>query len=325
MRSILALLLLNFSVSAWAITPLHFNEAKPAEAFSVLKPLPFGPNFLRFTTSSTDTYRIGDEWGKIPYSAKDAADPEISKMAKATARVDGGTGFYIGYFGGKFVMATNHHVCPSEIDCMGVNVRFTALNKSFAIREFYGSWPEVDLALFAIEVPVMADQALLNSVASPFNFASPLYRGQELATIGYGVGGNPARQLVVNQDTDCIVFSDKNEFRLMADPDDLNPGPYKAWSFANGCDVSHGDSGSAMIDRNTGEVVGIIWTGRIPKSEKVQHSDYLNNLLQTPTEDVWKELSYAVPAFKIGEYLGELLTSGTLEPSTAAVLEDILN
>ncbi len=325
MRALFVLIALSFSLSAWAITPLNFGLPNSADSFSIENPLPMGGRFFKFSTSSTDTYRIGDEWGKIPYSAKDALDPEISKMAKATAKVGGGTGFYIGLYNGRYVMATNHHVCPSEFDCMGINVRFTALNKAFTVKEFYGTWPEVDLALIAIEVPTLADQALLNSVASPFDFANELYRGQELATIGYGVGGNPARELVVNQDADCVVFSDKSEFRLMADPDDLNPGPYKAWSFANGCDVSHGDSGSAMMDRNTGAVIGIIWTGRIPKSAKVQNSAYLDALLQNPTEDVWKELSYGVPAAKIGEFLNKLVVSGTLEPATAAVLEDILN
>jgi hypothetical protein len=324
MKSFLVLILLNFSVSAWAITPLHFDGVT-GPSVSALKPPPSQSNFLRFATSNTDTYRIGDEWGKIPYSAKDAADPEISKMAKATARVGGGTGFYIGLYNGRYVVATNHHVCPSAGDCMGVAARFTTLGKAFKINRFYGTWPEVDLALFSVDVPTVADQALLDSVASPFDFDNQLKRGQELATIGYGVGGNPNRALVVNQDSDCVVFSDSGEFRLMADPDDLNPGPYKAWSFANGCDVSHGDSGSAMIDRNTGAVVGIIWTGRIPKSEKVQQSDFLANLLKSPTEDVWKELSYAVPAAKIGEFLSNLTASGTLDADTTAVLNDVLN
>ena len=89
----------------------------------------------------------------------------------------------------------------------------------------------------------------------------------------------------------------------MPDPDALNPGTYDAWSFANGCDVSHGDSGSAMVDRKTGKPIGLIWTGKIPKSPKVQQSQYLNEILQKQSPEIWTELSYAVPAAKIREVL----------------------
>src|SRR5690606_34729203 len=98
------------------------------------------------------------------------------------------------------------------------------------------------------------------------------------------------QDLVANQDNDCIVYSETDDVRFMADPDDLNPGDYSVWSFANGCDVSHGDSGSAMVDRNTGEIVGIIWTGRIPKDKKVQDPAYLDSIYSSSSEDVWKQL-----------------------------------
>lgn len=325
MRYFLSLFLFSVSFSANAITPKDLNDlysVRFANDGAIQLGAQARPLALNFSVS--DTYRIGDEWGKQPYSTKDASDPEVSKMAQATARVGGATGFYLGFFGGRHVMATNYHVCESESDCLGTLVRFTVLNRAYSVSRFYGSWSDVDLALFAIDVPTQEDAAILASVASPFDFQNELYRGQELVTIGYGVGSNPGRQLVVNQDSDCVVFSDAKEFRYMGDPDDLNPGPYKAWSFANGCDVSHGDSGSAMMDRQTGHVVGIIWTGKIPKSAKVQDSQFLKDLLKTPTEDVWKELSYAVPAFKIGEYLTDLSQSGTLAPDFQAVLEDMM-
>ena len=90
----------------------------------------------------------------------------------------------------------------------------------------------------------------------------------------------------------------------MRDPDDLNTGPNKVWSFALGCEVSHGDSGSSIVNRLTGEVIGIIWTGRIPKAERVQRTSHLDLILDENDQDeIWGQLSYAVPAEKIKDFL----------------------
>lgn len=317
MKLLLAVLSASLLVSpAFAITPSAWYPQLGGRSGFLSVPL---------APSLSDTYRIGDEWGKHPVSAKDVEDKNILRMSQATARVTGATGFFIGVFDGKYVMASNHHVCPEASACLGTQARFTALSKQFTITEFYGTWTDVDLSLFAIEVTNPADQELLKSVASPFVFNNKLHRGQQLVTIGYGVGSNPTRAQVIGKDSDCKVFSAEGEFRFMGDPDELNPGPYKAWSFANGCDVSHGDSGSAMMDAQTGEVIGIIWTGKIPKDPKVQTSAFLDALMANPTEDVWKELSFGVPAAKIGEFLTDLTKSGTLDADTARVLNDILN
>src|SRR3712207_6050691 len=109
----------------------------------------------------------------------------------------------------------------------------------------------------------------------------------------------------------------------MADPDELNPGPYKAWSFSHACDISHGDSGSAMVDRRTGEVVGIVWTGRIPKSAEYQNSATLMELLRLPQPAIWNQLSYAVPAVKMAEVLKAALPK--LPGNTQLVLKALLN
>ena len=336
MRILFSLILLSYSFSAHAITPKNLDEILNISDFFQNVPgleradqlgapsTSQRPQLYRFKATLSDTYRIGDEWGKRPYSEKNQYSEPVLRMAQATARVGGATGFYLGEFAGRHVMATNYHVCESERDCLGTLVRFTALGRSYTINRFFGSWSDVDLALFTIDVPNAKDASLLQSVASPFDFSNSLYRGQPLATVGFGVGSNPGRAMVINEDSDCVVFSDANEFRFMADPDDLNPGPYKAWSFANGCDVSHGDSGSAMIDRETGQVVGIIWTGKIPKSSFVQSSKFLKDLLASPNEVVWKELSYAVPSQKIGDYLKELLAKKALPQDAEIVVSEML-
>ena len=308
---------LVFALPAHAITPKEFfKESLYAPANLVLEALSFD-----------DRYRLGDEWGKKPVTEEDLKSNEhFRRMALATAKVrGGGTGFYIGEYNGEYVMATNHHVCEDYDVCSGSRaINFTQIGFVTKVNRFYGSWPEIDLALFSIVVDSEEKKTQLNLVASPFAFAQDLYRGQKLLTIGYGIANNDARVMVANQDSDCVVFSGDAEYRFMGDPDEINPAPYDAWSFASGCDVSHGDSGSAMMDRETGQVIGIIWTGRIPKSEKVQTSQYLQELLKTPTEEIWEELSYGVPAVKMKSYLTEQIANGAVADDIKVVLEKIL-
>ncbi len=323
MKKFLFVLVLAFNAQAYAVTPEGLLSGE------MLLDNWRGQfhNLLR-GTGLDDRYQIGEEWGKKPVTPADLdSDVFFKRMAMATARVrSGGTGFFIGQYNGRYVMATNHHVCPSSDSCMVPSVtRFPLLGEmqNDAV-EFYGSWPEIDLSLFAIKVTDVQAESL-KAVASPFSFGDELHRGQRLVTIGFGIADNPQRRMVANRDVDCVVFSGEAEYRLMADPDALNPGEYKAWSFANGCDVSHGDSGSAMMDRDTGRVIGIIWTGRIPKDPKVQSAAYLQDLLSQPTEDVWTQLSYGVPAVHMKPYLEGLLKQGRIAPEHTATIRLILD
>jgi len=272
-------------------------------------------------------YQIGPEWGKKDVTQKmlDSETPVFNRTAKSTAYFGSATAFYLGKFNGKHVMATNYHVLSSGWQCSYNKANFDIYDKSFKCIEFLGAWSDVDFALFVIDVRHPDDEAFLQSVAMNMGFHTPIYKGQELLTIGHGIAGNPAMSLVAGQDNDCKVFSEAGDVRFMADPDDVNPGDYKVWSFANGCDVSHGDSGSAMVDRNTGDIVGIIWTGRIPKTPKVRSEEYLQQIYKDNSNDIWKELSYAAPSTKIYEVLNRYLQNSNLPADKADTLRSILN
>jgi hypothetical protein len=273
-----------------------------------------------------NTYRLGSEWGKRPVtkSSLREATPAFRRAALATARAGGATSFYLGRFADKHVMATNHHVFPTAGRCQSGSIRFPLLGKDFRCSEFLGTWTNIDLSLFVIDVQKASDAGALEEVGANFDFSSPLRKGQPLVTVGFGVADNPLRQLVGNDDSDCKVFSPDDTFRLMADPDRLNPGTYEAWSFANGCDVSHGDSGSAMVDRDTGLPVGLIWTGRIPKAASVQDSLFLDELIDKQSSEVWEELSYGVPAAKIKSELLDTIAAPGTQPSVRVVLEALV-
>ena len=259
-------------------------------------------------------YQIGSEWGKKPFSEERADEIEdgYHRAALAAARVGGATGFVLGEFGGAIVVATNHHVLPHR--CPRGDIRFPLLKISGRCELFLGTWKEVDLSLVTIQLQRRgSDREKLLEQARNFDFDNDLYAGQELVTAGFGVANNPFSRLMVNSDSDCVVLSETNDFRKMPDPDALNPGPDEVWSFANGCDVSHGDSGSAMVDRSTGKVVGIIWTGKIPKESRIQDSEYVQGLLGSGSEEIWTQLSYGAPAAKILPLLEESAQSSESE------------
>ena len=309
MNAKLWLFLAFLPVSALAV---DFGGSSPKTGFGTL-------------LAGTDDYRLGDEWGKRPVSDESlkSARPAFRRAALATAQTGGATGFFLGKFDGAYVMATNHHVFPRDFSCLGNTIRFPLLGVMATCEKFLGTWPEIDLALFTIKVVNPADGAKLESVAANFQFRENVRPGQKLLTIGFGVAGNNGRQVMANEDSDCSVFSKEGDYRLMADPDRWNPGSYRAWSFALGCDVSHGDSGSAIVDRESGRVVGIIWTGRIPKNPAVQSSQTLAQLFRSGDEMIWQELSYAVPAPKIKEVL-ERVVSGSLPEESRRILQALI-
>ena len=271
----------------------------------ILSPL-FALGLFNASDYDPKIYQLGSGWQKSPVTAEvmNHASRVFQVTALNTAQVAGGTGFYLGKFNGFHVVATNHHVCETGAQCLDGPLKFALLGKTYKLTKWIGTFKDIDLTLMAFEAPV-ADEIALEKIARNFAFQTHLYPGQKLLTIGFGVAGNPTRALVFNQDDDCQVMSGANEYRQLKDPDEMNPMPDAVWSFASGCDVSHGDSGSAMVDRNTGELIGILWTGRTPKNEKFQNSKFLSDLLTHPTADIWTELTYAVPATKMADSIYE--------------------
>jgi hypothetical protein len=284
------------------------------------------PYTLYKNTGEIADYQMGHDWGKkkVTPAALGVASQVFKRTAQATAYLPvGGTAFYLGKFSGQHIIATNFHVCPTERDCVGTIATFGLLHKKFKIAKLFVSIPDVDIALLGLEV-APGDEKALQDVAKNFAFKRAISKGIELLTIGFGIAGNAKNELVANQDTDCKVFSRNAEYKLIFDPDQFNPGMYKAWSFAHGCDISHGDSGSALVEKRSGEIIGIVWTGKFPKSEVVKTSESMKRLLDMSDPQVWTELSYGVPAVKIGEYLKQLSTSSRTDEPTKAMLVELL-
>ena len=303
--------LVGLTSTAQAVTPQDFRSGREdIRRSSISRPSSLG-------YGDPADYQIGSQFGKHPVTS-----PELSRETNAfkrtvkfTAHVGGATGFFLGRFNDELVMATNHHVIPDASRCRGTKVEFKNLKIRTECERGLGSWPEIDLALFTIRADTARQASALEAVAQNFNFGAAPEAGTDLMTMGFGVAGNPMTKLMANKDSDCQVFSRPGDIRLMADPDQYNPASYKAWSFAIGCEVSHGDSGSAIVDRNTGAVIGIVWTGAIPKKGDVQNSSKIQQWLRANDAKIWKELTLAVPASKIHEYLNAYVKSKPRIPS----------
>lgn len=329
----LAVLLVTsaFASTVFGRESVHFSKStQPSSPAFVPKlgsgtPLSLDSVLEDFALTGVRDYQIGDEWGKkwVDPSTLSQKDPIFVRAVQATAFFNSATAFYLGCFSGTHVMATNHHVLGSQSECEGRTVHFSLRKAKYRCDEMIGSWPEIDLALFTLKSSNSAD-ADLKSYAGGFDFSGSLDEDTPLLTAGYGIAGNASRQMMVNENNDCRVVSGQNEFRFMDDPDRFNPADYKAWSFATGCSVSHGDSGSAIVNRKSGAVVGLIWTGAIPKDSKIQSSQFIRELQNRDDEEIWSLLTYAVPALKIKDKLNEALISGELSARHKLIVQDIL-
>ncbi len=270
------------------------------------------PSAALASFSSVLDYQIGPTWGKVIVTRDSLAkeSPAFQRAAKATARVrlgfGGATAFVIGEKDGKTILATNHHVIQDQAGCNSAKISFEMLNIiNLRCDRLIKTSTDLDLTIFSISGLSQAQQETLRTVSKSFD-PGETRKGTKLLTVGYGVAGNDGQKnLMSGQDSDCKTFSPDGEVRYMADPDTFNPGPYKTWMFATGCDVSHGDSGSAIVDRETGDVVGILSTGKIPKDKVVREAGFLSRIFDDVSEEVWMELTYAVPASKIVEIFSQ--------------------
>ena len=252
-----------------------------------------------------------------------------------------GTSFYVGKntHDGKtyYIMATNYHtpcgtstVCDRNINPIGTSrsvyngyVSFPVYGYGFNYISFIGAWWDIDFALYAFEIyggprnKRVRDINLTNAKLE-FDFTSDIYPGQELVMAGYGENHNPKNATYPNKgtnslmfgfDKDCKVFSPRNDFPKQMDPYTLNPASYSVFSFAHGCEASAGDSGSPVLDRKTGKVVGITWTGaaKANTNSNIKNSEYIHTNYMNK-KDAFENLVLAVPAPKIKTFLEDWVT-----------------
>lgn len=250
------------------------------------------------------SYQVGEFWSKKHIAS---ASKRVQVLKEAVGEVGArATLFYIGEYGDKHFAITNYHVCPAEKSnrCLDQRVSFFYF-KNKRGKSLEGKIIDVPLTVKNLDLSLVEisfkniDQ--FDKYPTPLKISSSRpYLNQKLISIGYGSYNNEYGVLMIEEDSfECQVFSRQN--RLLKDPDTYNPIDYKVRSFLHGCDVSHGDSGSPIIDRDSLEVVGLLWSGKYPKHDSVSQADFD----KLPIEFLWGELNYASPGHLIYEELDE--------------------
>lgn len=270
----------------------------------------------------------------------------LQKAALSAAEFGTGSAFYIGEFEGRHIMGTNAHVMMAFADevswtaedynqnleesCKifpGVPesepkyIRFSLVEKEYDCKRLLGVWPEIDFALFEIEVK---DGFSFKNMGVSLAQNKKHHKDQALSMYSYGSYLNPGSldfSLASSEGELCRVFSD--EERLLSDSDENEDG---VWSFATGCDISTGDSGSAIIDSKTGLITGVIWAGAGEKSAQAKEDTHLLKILKSEVDGeelVWSQMNYGVPILKIlGGIEKDLKTK---QPQDQKVLKAVLS
>lgn len=278
-----------------------------------MKQLLFIITLLSSTYVSASSYlQVGDDYSKESYSDvyKSTDNDNIKKLIENTVlintttakgRTGRGSGFYLGVHRGQDLFLTNNHVLTKkecESSSNGATISFLKKGlkvgkvKCSKVLASYGEKQESDMTLFTVQRDSLRGM-LGTGLEIDFHF-SPV-AGTLLVQNGFGIKGrvrsrSAERMLTrysanVAMDSDCLIVSPDNKL-------DYSSQHHVKNSFATGCDTARGDSGSAVIDRQTGRVVGLIWaqgSSNVKSSKKLR-----DELIGTNHERVWDSMSYAI-------------------------------
>ena len=267
----------------------------------------------------------GDQWGRVPVTSQllNQGDAVLQAVFHSTVRVNGATATYLGLFAGSPVLMTARHVMPDQDSCTGRTVTFyespgqggTLQKLPFTCDRLLGAWDQVEISLFSVATSAQS-LALLESRGLKPGFDAPVSQFAELVTMGHGGEQNPQELLTVDQGPDCYVASASDDFRFRDGA---------IWSIALGCNDSAGDSGSPVVDRKSGALLGIVWGGHTDKLPELADSRYLRSLATSESPLLWEQLNYASPMRVVGAMFRYLLQNGqALDSQLRETLTDLL-
>jgi hypothetical protein len=250
-------------------------------------------------------FSIGPTWDALKVSSEflfERNDFLTARLAANTVKVTTvhrtGTGFYLGKHLGHHIIATTAHGLVNVPSCKfsTVLIQFPMAKKVYTCKELIGIWADVDYAMLALKAEPEEDEffATLNPLKLAPLSGNPL-QGTPLMSMGFGSVLNNDNQLTLKEDRYCTNLSP--QFARMNNGDERIPR--KIPSFAVGCDLSPGDSGSALVDKENGRVVGMVWSIMKPKSPFVKSAAFLEDILSQSEPNVWEDFGYAVPVSSI--------------------------
>jgi len=241
-------------------------------------------------SSDSGVFWIGQDWSRqfVTQEYFNQQPSSIQKLILHTAKIDTRKGHGTGIYLGRGLMLTNSHVVRGR-ECRNLTIQIWNQSESVSCRKILWSDRDVDAAIIEID-----DQSLYHLEGYRLNNRRNLPRFTErVATAGFGTTLNPNLSMTIDSSSECTVVSN-NEMRFMPPPG-TSPGlAYNVWAIPLTCDTSPGDSGAAVIDRDSGELVGLIFGGRLRKNHQI-------NIGSINYQDamIWDQLSYAIPIREI--------------------------
>lgn len=263
-------------------------------------------------------YKIGHRWDRfVPTDFQISADPQVNFLVTHEFMINEGSSFYLGEFAGRHVFATNSHILPDEKSCKGFWIRNDVMpgkNSTFQCKEVIARYPDIDLALFTSTDPDTLQAEFLKTHKLQFDFSKNIPSGTRLLTVGHGLYrlmfSRPNKNKMypsINLSEECVLGEDTATARKISDPDAIGYDlTSSVWSIPHGCETSHGDSGSPLINAKSLRVVGINWSMGNFKPKNLEYKSMTAG-------QRWELSSMAVPAWKIREKFVEILDSGQLD------------
>lgn len=282
--------------------------------------------FISFS-SLASTIQIGDEYSKTPWREayqqsglpfiKDHIENTVLINTPAARGVGRGTGFYIGIHQGRHLFLTNAHVLGSH-ECRGTTITFLKSNltpgrascEKILVSLFKRD--ESDMTLFSVNENQLKDFAG-KGLELDLDFSPRA--GQMLMQYGFGIKSIPrfrdAEQAQraftgnANIDSDCAVISPNDVLQTVPDMS----GKLVHHNISIGCDVTGGDSGSAIVDRETGRVVALLWASGINPRERdrISSADLWASVIGSEDPRIWKNFAFAISMKKLKPILAPYL------------------
>lgn len=262
-----------------------------------------GPSGSNTPAYTANDFQIGETWDARPLSLETLHDENnfivsrmASNIAQITTPIAKGTAFYLGRHNGSHLMATNAHVLKNILSCRvsPVIFRFTIFGVTMKCDSIITIRRDIDFALLSVETNDVSQSFLEELNPLKFAFDRDVNRNVPVYTAGYGEFLNPEGKMTLKDDRDCRIYSKTNDFRKLLDPEKIESK--KIPSMAVGCDISPGDSGSPIVNRVSGEVMGIIWSTQTPKPITMRSRLFLDNLQNDPEPEIWEHMAYGIPA-----------------------------
>ena len=278
--------------------------------------------YLLLMQVSFGGYRqIGDHYSrKNAISSYKSAEKNIQKLiansvlinSKRRTGVNRGTGFYLGEHKGKHLVLTNSHVMQKD-ECKGAIVHFMTpghgdikFSCEKILLNLYKN-QKSDLTLFSINLN--PDKILGKGLAIDF-FSTPI-SGEALALVGFGLKRAPRINAnlklkrfspLLSMDDDCVLMSPTGVTVFFGGSSQVDH------TIALGCDVATGDSGAAIMNRTTGEVIGLLWGMGSKGDQRLLDSNYLwSDVVGQFHSMTWSNLSYAIMLKNLRPKLSEYL------------------